>query len=176
MNILEGRSLVPLLAGERPADWRQYVISEYDYAVTPMAGRLGMASRDALLFMVYDGRYKMMHSAGGHRPMLFDLESDPDEYHDRGDDPAFRPALDRLYGYLHEWGLRMSQRVTMSESDIDRKKGEPQREGILVGVNREDDLGEDFTRHYTGPARQIHFEREEDRRLLGGLSSADESE
>ena len=176
MHILEGRSLVQLLAGERPAGWRDYVISEYDYAVTPMAGRLGMASRDARLFMVYDGRYKMMHSAGGHRPMLFDLESDPYEYHDRGDDPAFRPALDRLYGYLHEWGLRMSQRVTMSEADIDRKKGEPQREGILVGVNREDDLGEDFTRHYTGPARQIHFEREEDRRLLGGLSSADESE
>ena len=70
----------------------------------------------------------------------------------------------------------MSQRVTMSESDIDRKKGEPQREGILVGVNREDDLGENFTRHYTGPARQIHFERKEDRRMLGGLSSADESE
>ncbi|MEC8122199.1 MAG: sulfatase-like hydrolase/transferase, partial [Pseudomonadota bacterium] len=73
MHILEGRSLVPLLASERPVGWRDYVISEYDYAVTPMAGRLGMASRDARLFMVYDGRYKMMHSAGGHRPMLFDL-------------------------------------------------------------------------------------------------------
>ena len=64
----------------------------------------------------------------------------------------------------------MSQRVTMSEADIDRKKGEPQREGIIVGLNCEDYLGENFTRHYTGPARQIHFEREEDRRLLGGLS------
>ena len=40
MHIPEGRSLVPLLAGERPAGWRDYVISEYDYAVTPMAGRL----------------------------------------------------------------------------------------------------------------------------------------
>ena len=141
-----------------------------------MAGRLGMASHDARLFMVYDGRYKMMHSAGGHRPMLFDLESDTDEYHDRGDDPALRPALDKLYGYLHEWGLRMSQRVAMSEADIERKKGEPQRKGILVGVNREDDLGDDFTSHYTGPARQIHFERLEDRRTLGGLSSDDQSE
>ena len=70
----------------------------------------------------------------------------------------------------------MSQRVTMSEADFDRKKGEPQREGIIIAVNCEDDLGENFTRHYTGPARQIHFEREEDRRMLGGLSSADESE
>ena len=70
----------------------------------------------------------------------------------------------------------MSQRVTMSEADIDRKNGEPQRKGILVGVNREDDLGEDFTRYYTGPARQIHFECPEDRRTLGGLSSVDQSE
>ena len=85
-----------LLAVERPANWRQYVISEYDYAVTPMAGQLGMKNRDARLFMLYGGRYKMIHSAGVHRSMLFDLEIDPDEYHDRGDDPTFRPALDRL--------------------------------------------------------------------------------
>ena len=135
-----------------------------------------MASRDARLFMVYDGRYKMMHSAGGHHPMLFDLDSDPDEYHDRSDDPAFRPSLDRLGGYLHKWGLPLSQRVNMSEADIDRKKGEPQRQGVLFWVNRENDHGEDFTRHFTSPARQIHFEREEDRRMLGGLSSANESE
>ena len=162
MHILEGRSLVPLLKGETPSDWRQFVISEYDYAVTPMAGRLGIASRDARLFMVYDGRYKMMHSAGGHRPMLFDLEFDPDEYHDRGNDPAFRPTLDRLYGFLHEWGLRMSQRVTMSEADIERKKGEPQREGILVGVHRETDLEKKLTKHYSGRARQNYLDKPSD--------------
>ena len=176
MHILERRSLAPLLAGERPAGWGGYVISEYDYAVTPMAGRLGVASRDARLFMVYDGRYKIMHSAGGHHPMLFDLDSDPDEYHNRSDDPAVSPSLDRLRGYLHELRLPMSHRVNMSEADIDRKKGEPQRQGVLFGVNRENDHGEDFTRHFTSPARQIHFEREEDRRMLGGLSSANESE
>jgi arylsulfatase A-like enzyme len=162
VHILEGRSLVPLLIGSSPADWRDYVISEYDYAVTPMADRLGMASHEARLFMVFDGRYKMMHSAGGHRPMLFDLESDPDEYQDRGDDPAFRPALDRLYGYLHEWGLRMSQRVSLSEADINKKKGEPQREGILVGVHQEADLVEKFTRHYSGPARQNYLDEPSD--------------
>ena len=153
---------MPLLKGETPSDWRKFVISEYDYAVTPMAGRLGIASRDAQLFMVYDGRYKMMHSAGGHRPMLFDLESDPDEYHDRGNDPAFRPTLDRLYGFLHEWGLRMSQRVTMSEADIERKKCEPQREGILVGVHRETDLEKKLTKHYSGRARQNYLDKPSD--------------
>ncbi len=50
MHILEGCSLVPLLAGELHAGWRDYVISEYDFAVTPMAGRLGMASHNAKAF------------------------------------------------------------------------------------------------------------------------------
>ena len=156
-HILEGRSLVPLLIGSSPADWRDYVISEYDYAVTPMADRLGMASHEARLFMVFDGRYKMMHSAGGHRPMLFDLHTDPQEYHDLGGRSSSRPVLDKLYGHLHEWALRMSQRVTMSEDDIKQKKGEPQREGILVGVHHEADLEEKFTRHYSGPARQDYL-------------------
>ena len=31
-HILEGRSLMPLLRGEPPADWRKVVFSEYDYA------------------------------------------------------------------------------------------------------------------------------------------------
>ena len=44
---LEGRSLMPLLHGEKPSDWRQYAISEYDYSITPMAGRLGLAPKDA---------------------------------------------------------------------------------------------------------------------------------
>ena len=157
MHILEGRSLVPLLNGETPSDWREFVISEYDYAVTPMADKLGMDSRQARLFMVFDGRYKMIHSAGGHRPMLFDLHSDPQEYHDLGASPEAGPALDKLSEHLKDWGLRMSQRVTMSEADIDRKKGEPQREGILVGVHREADLEAKFTEHYEGPARQIHL-------------------
>ncbi len=104
----------------------------------------------------------MMHSAGGHRPILFDLESDPDEYHDRGNDPAFRLTLDRLSGFLHEWGLRMSQRVTMPEVDIERKKCEPQREGILVGVHRETDLEKKLTKHYSGLARQNYLDKPSD--------------
>ena len=63
INLLEGRSLMPLLAGEVPEGWRQYVISEYDYSIFPMCEALGLESWDARLFMVFDGRYKLMHSA-----------------------------------------------------------------------------------------------------------------
>ena len=167
-NLIEGRSLLPLLRGERPEDWRDYVISEYDFSIFPMCATLGLESHEARLFMVYDGRFKMMHSAGGHRPMLFDLHSDPDEFDDLGADPAQAPVLDKLYGHLHEWALRMSQRVTMSEEKLAIKRGSPQREGILVGVHHAEDLAEKFTYRYLGPARQVHFENEEDRERYAG--------
>ena len=64
---LEGRSLLPLLRSEAPEDWRDYVISEYDYSVTPQAVKLGLEPRDCRLFMVFDGRFKLMHAEGGMR-------------------------------------------------------------------------------------------------------------
>ena len=165
---VEGRSLLAFLQGQPVADWRKFVISEYDYSVFPMADALGMESWQARLFMVFDGRWKMVHSAGGHAPMLFDLKTDPQEYNDLGTDPACQAERDRLYGCLHDWALRMSQRVTMSEAAVQHKKGQPQREGILVGVHHEEDLPEEFTALYIGPSRQIHFEQRADRVRYGG--------
>src|ERR1700733_5761172 len=45
-HILEGRSLMPLLRGEMPADWRRVVFSEYDYCMQDV--RLKLNSRIAL--------------------------------------------------------------------------------------------------------------------------------
>ena len=60
-HILEGRSLMPWLHGQTP-DWRKFAISEYDYSATPQCEKLGLEPRDARLFMIFDGRYKMMHA------------------------------------------------------------------------------------------------------------------
>jgi arylsulfatase A-like enzyme len=49
------------------------------------------------LFMVFDGRWKYIH-ASGFRPMLYDLEIDPDEFLDRGDDPECAGIIARLAG------------------------------------------------------------------------------
>ena len=38
-NWLEGRSLLPLLYGATPTDWRDIVISEYNYSLTPFAAK-----------------------------------------------------------------------------------------------------------------------------------------
>ncbi len=85
---LEGRSLMPFLHGEIPEEWRDFVISEYDYSMTVLPDRLGVSAKQARLFMVADKRWKFMHAEGGFRPMLFDMENDPDELRDLGADPS----------------------------------------------------------------------------------------
>jgi arylsulfatase A-like enzyme len=105
-HIVEGRSLMPFLRGEKPGEWRDFVVSEYDYSATPMAVKLGMEPRDARLFMIADKRWKFMHAEGGIRPMLFDMESDPDEFHDLGGKPGHEAVLAELYEKLARWGRR----------------------------------------------------------------------
>ncbi len=149
-HIIEGRSLIPWLNGETP-DWRTYAISEYDYSATPQAAKLGVEPRDARLFMVFDGRYKLMHSAAGFRPMMFDLQRDPEEYHDIGESPDHQDIRDKLFGHLHEWGLRMSQRVTKSEHDIKNMGGRSMRRGILPFMYDGSEVPEELTVKYRGP-------------------------
>jgi len=171
IHTMEGRSLIPLLKGNEPSDWREYVISEYDYSILPMRYSLNLESWEARLFMVFDGRYKLMHSASGHEPMLFDLKNDPNEFIDLGLDEDHKVIIEKLYKQLHTWSLRMSQRVTMSEAHIAKKTGQALKHGILVGVHRESDVPKEFTSKYTGPSRQIHFEREKDRVRYAGIKN-----
>jgi arylsulfatase A-like enzyme len=146
---LEGRSLVPLLAGASLPQWRRYTISEYDYALQPFTARLGIAPRDARLFMVADKRWKLIH-APGFRPMLYDLETDPSEFRDLGADPAHEDQRRRLMAALHVWGLRLSQRTTLSERQTRQRAGTSQRRGILVGVWDESDVSAELWVRYLG--------------------------
>ncbi len=150
-HIIEGRSLLPWLRGETPA-WREYAISEYDYSATPHAARLGVEPRDARLFMVFDGRFKLIHAEGGFRPMLFDLAEDPQEFHDLARGTAHQAEIDRLYGYLAQWGRRLAQRVTKSEDDIKAMRGRSLRRGILPFLVDGSEVDEELTARYRGPA------------------------
>ena len=150
-HIIEGRSLMPWLRGENP-NWRDYVISEYDYSVRPTAAELGLAPRDARMFMVFDGRHKLLHFEGGLRPMLFDLQTDPDEFHDLGADADQAGVIARLTDHLNAWARRMSQRVTISDAEIASKRGGSARRGILPFLVDGSEVPEDLTEKYRGPA------------------------
>lgn len=152
-HILEGRSLIPYLHGQDTQD-RPFVISEYDYSGTPQAVTLGVAPRDARLFMVYDGRYKLMHAEGGFRPMLFDLHEDPDEIHDLAKGATHQREIDRLYEMLNAWGRRLAQRVTRSDAQITAQRGTSARRGILPFLKDGSEVSDDLTAAYRGPVAQ----------------------
>ncbi|WP_375688082.1 alkaline phosphatase family protein [Pseudooceanicola sp. LIPI14-2-Ac024] len=151
-HIVEGRALTPFLHGEVPEAWREVAISEYDYSVTPMRAKLGITSDDARMFMVFDGRWKMIHFEGGFRPMLFDLQTDPDEFHDLGENPSVRDEIARLYGHLHHWSLRNAQRVTRSEGDLEKMRGRALRVGIMPFLWDGSEVPEEATAKFRGPA------------------------
>ncbi len=146
---LEGRSLVPLLNGTKPADWRAFVHSEYDYTLQPAGPALGLAPRDSRLFMIADRRWKYIF-ATGFRPMLYDLQTDPHELRDLGADPECQGERDRLFGALALWGLRLSQRVTRSEQEMLGMYGRAEKRGVLIGVWDESEIEQDLWQHYLG--------------------------
>ena len=138
-NIMEGRSLMPLLRGQS-TPWRQYAFSEYDYAMQDARATLGRGVDECRLFMVFDGRWKYIH-AQGFRPMLYDLQTDPNEFHDRGADPACAPERARLKDALFDWALRDHNRITMPNARIAAYNRASQlKAGILIGYWDEAEL------------------------------------
>ncbi|NCF49557.1 MAG: sulfatase-like hydrolase/transferase [Bacteroidetes bacterium] len=156
-EMLEGRSLLPFLQGAPPSDWRSYAISEYDYSMTPMAGRLGVSPKDARLYMVCNARWKFMHAEGGLPPMLFDLEADPDELVDLGRNPAYEEQIQTCYDQLFEWTRRCAQRTTISDQEINDRRGKSRRKGIVLGVSEAGDVDPDLIAKYQGKARQKYI-------------------
>ncbi len=143
-HILEGHSLLPWLHGKTP-EWRDHVISEYDYSATGIREKLGVSVRDARLFMVADQRYTFMHAEGGFRPMLIDRAADPNELHDLG---TSRPdIIARMYDRLHKWARRPSQRTTRSEAEILAKWGNT---GVIIGAYDETHVTPEDMKKYRG--------------------------
>ena len=149
-HIVEGRSLVPLLNGETP-QWREVAVSEFDYSPTPQGMKLGLEPSDCRLFMVFDGRYKLMHAMGGFRPMLFDLETDPDELDDLAKGDRHDAILDQMYAHLAHWGRRNAQRVTKSDEDIKNMRGKSLRKGILPFLVDGSEVPDELLAKYSGP-------------------------
>jgi arylsulfatase A-like enzyme len=152
-HIVEGRSLMPFLRGERPADWREVAVSEYNYAHTGVRKALGVSAKDARLFMLADHRWKFVHVEGGFRPMLFDRATDPQELTDLGDDPDHAGVVREMYDRLARWARRDSQRVTQSDAQLDARMngGGAMPVGILIGVWDEREIPEEYAAPYRHP-------------------------
>ena len=140
-HVMDGRSLRPLLFGQTPPDWRDHVICEYDYAFQDSRITLGTPARQAWLRMVRDERWKYV-MAEGYRPMLYDLQEDPNEFVDLGASPAHETVRRRMEDLLFRWARQPRQRATVADGTIESIEVQPRisEGGILIGYWDEADL------------------------------------
>lgn len=94
---MQGSSLVPLLAGQRPLDWRQSIFYEY-YEPMPhaVAAHRGIRTK----------RWKLMHFHELDAWELFDLDADPAEMVNLAGSPATADIEGQLRGELTQLMVR----------------------------------------------------------------------
>ncbi len=146
-HVLEGRDLTELLHDpSQPAQWRSVAISEYDYAVRGARQMLHVPQEDARLIMAFDGRYKYIH-VESFRPILFDLQSDPQELVDLGADPGYEEIRDRLAAEIAQWARRHHNKITVTRERVEAmSKGEPS--GVVIGIWDEEHYEQVFGRDF----------------------------
>lgn len=158
-HILEGESLLPILHGERRETLRDFVICEYDYSGSPIATVLNRDVREAVTFMVATKKWKMVHCEGGYRPILFDLENDPQELVDLGDSNAHAGVIAEMYDHLFTWTRRASQRTTRSHSQLEEMRSKSGGRGVVIGIYDENDVPLELTPKYRDRTAPHHSER-----------------
>ncbi len=147
-HILEGHSLLPILHGQAQELPRDVVICEYDYSASPIAERMDASVRDAVMFMVANKRWKLIHCEGGHCPILFDLENDPEELVDLGNSEDHSEVISEMYDQLFAWARRPSQRTTRSEQQLIEMRTKSRGRGIVLGIYDENDMPLELTVKY----------------------------
>lgn len=131
-HIIEGRDLTPLLHGTEGFS-RRYAISEHDYSSFEMAEALDVPQEDARTVMIHDGRWKYIRCEG-FAPVMFDLETDPDELVDigRSDTPEHTAVRADMERALLSWATRHHTRVTATPKVLGRQSNATSV-GILIG-------------------------------------------
>lgn len=132
-HILEGRSLLPLIKGGRIEEWRQYAISEADYAWRQARLSLELAPDQTRAIMITDGSWKYIHYEH-FAPQLFNLEDDPLEQKDLGEDPMYEAAREKMSKALSEWYRSRKVRTTISNAAVGKATGTAHARGYFFGV------------------------------------------
>jgi arylsulfatase A-like enzyme len=133
-HVLEGSSLLGALrpgqGGESAR--RNAVFSECDYAFRAARIELGVSPSDARAYMVRTERWKYVFYER-FRPQLFDLENDPRELRDLGDDAGTEAVRREHADLLFAWARHRRSRVTVSDAEIERRTNTHKRRGIIFG-------------------------------------------
>lgn len=119
----DGHSLMPYIRGETSDDVREEVHWEYDFRDVENAvpeNILGITMDECQMSVIRDRRYKYVHFTS-LPALFFDLENDPEERHNRIDDPACTHEVMRLMQRMISWRMYNDER-TLTNIIISREK------------------------------------------------------
>ena len=132
-HVVEGRSLLPLARGEAVEDWREAAFSELDWTFRGARRRLGHPTGQHMAWMVRTARWKYVHWTGGYRPQLFDLQQDPQEFHDLGADGTLVGVRDAMRHRLFGWFTRLKSRTTITWEEAEQRTDSHKKAGVFLG-------------------------------------------
>ena len=98
-HILEGRSLLPAVRGTQEGELRDAVFAEIEYGFKPARVYADREPSEARGFMIRTDRWKYLLWEG-FPSQLFDLENDPNEFHDLGASPDHAEICAELHERL----------------------------------------------------------------------------
>ena len=112
----DGRSLLGLVRGTVPADWRREVFFEHDFRTVKSQKAetaLGIPSDECSYAVIRDGRFKYVHFAA-LPPLLFDMAGDPHEMENLADKPEMATTMLRYAQKMLNWRLSHADRTLTS--------------------------------------------------------------
>jgi arylsulfatase A-like enzyme len=112
-NAVDGRSLLPLVYGSRPDDWRDALHYEFDFRETPGSTAetsLGLTMDQCSLCVLQDTDFKYVHFAA-LPPLLFDLRADPRQFRNLAGDPVYAGVARDYAQRMLSWRMRHADRA-----------------------------------------------------------------
>jgi arylsulfatase A-like enzyme len=115
---LDGRSLLPLLNGNVPDNWRKEAHWEFDFreigSYQPMIEqKFGLSPDQCSLTVIRDECYKYVHMTA-LPPLLFDLQEDPEEFINRAEDPDYRHLVLEYSQKMLSWSMLHRDRTLVN--------------------------------------------------------------
>lgn len=128
-NSLDGRSLLPLLRGEVPADWRDYSYSEIDFGEptfeTEWQKALGTSLSASNLAILREERFLLAEFAGEVAPILLERNSDGSK--NLASEPGYEGELLRMTQKMLRHRMRNADQTLSWTSITDQGAIEAQR-------------------------------------------------
>ena len=110
---LQGRSLLPILRGEKVSNWRRYMFGEMTFH-EPKQYKPSRTVRDDRYHLIHN-----LYTTDMPEWELFDLLTDPDERENLAENPAYSTQLEKMKKELYKW--RKDTNDPLLDPAVDKK-------------------------------------------------------